>query len=189
MKQATDELSTSIRLDFNGGANRHHRWYESDVELSLLVESIRQSDESTRHLMADLIIDAVQAYRAHLARSTPGPKSLGAEAHLGLLKAMGKKRWYDKDRRLYKAFMGLYTLPLTLQVRLAIQLNGLFLLLGHYETCSAQWFDGPSPVLRHELARLYLKHSSQAAYHQLNQWNTERRGFRVGVAPLANAHF
>lgn len=145
------------------------RWYESDANLVRLVRNLRQSPTAIRHIIAQRIIEHANSHRfRHMP--TQAPRQLGAEAHLGLLKSMGRKRWYDKDKYLYKAFNCLYTMQPGVRSYLAQQMNDIVDVLTSYKQLATQWQLPLQEPFMQELASLCQEESTMAATDRLKDW-------------------
>lgn len=85
-----------------------HRWYDMDLTLSELVQTIQALSEPSKVLFGLLLLnftDRVVQVRGHSFFT-----QLEWQKLLGILKSKRGKRWYDLDPVLHQAFNKLYSL-------------------------------------------------------------------------------
>jgi hypothetical protein len=121
---------------------------------------------------AKVIIDyAGTAYLTNANGVTRKAASLqhGSEKHLALLKSMGRKRWYDKNKFSYRAFNTLFLMEPLLRRELAIKINASCELVYRYQDKCKQTGTQPHEETLKKLLLLWLNASEQDAYHYLDE--------------------
>lgn len=97
------------------------RWYDRNPELSQGVRMLEKCTPFQQRLVANHIIGSMQLHQV-AQRSEHGLKKLGTEKITGLMKAKGKRRWYDQDPVVHKAFNHLYLMDETMRHEFGVKI-------------------------------------------------------------------
>ena len=85
------------------------RWYDQNPDIAKAFTSIQSMPEEYQHLVGNVVIALCNRIKSQRIQNGELLK-VGAERALGLLKSQSKRRIYDRDKVLHKAFNKLYLL-------------------------------------------------------------------------------
>lgn len=112
-----------------------NRWYDINPDIARAFTSIQTMDSAYQHLVAEVILLLSTRIREQKVRNGELLK-VGAERALGLLKSQSKRRLYDQDKMLHKAFNKLFLLEDKQRAYLAKRLcNGIFYMEEYIDAC------------------------------------------------------
>jgi hypothetical protein len=105
----SEELAWLAENDYNDealmeGKAPRRRWYDPMPELAHAAEWLQLLPKGQQRLMATLILERVDL-RAMAYPNEARLKNLGTERILGLMRTKYKRRWYDKDPLVHRAFI------------------------------------------------------------------------------------
>ena len=144
------------------------RWYEKDKDLLILITSLRRMPEWLLEAYCKVVI-----YQANNLYGIDSSKQYilqhGSEKHLSLLKSMGRKRWYDKNKYAYRAFNALFLMEDNSRRTLVLLLNESVNLLHCYQGRCELYSLTPSSVVFETLLKTLVFSSEQDAYHQIDE--------------------
>ncbi len=126
------EMSGETETVTTGATGHFHRWYDMDVQLSELVQSLETLSEESQTLFAFLLNffgDEIVRVRGREFFS-----QLEWEKVMGIYKSKRGRRWYDRQPVLQKAFNKLYSLNDDDKAAIARQLYMPGRLIQDYET-------------------------------------------------------
>jgi hypothetical protein len=147
------------------------RWYEKDKEVLALVTSLKRMNQWQVESYSKVIIQ----YTSQMQFKNKENFMLqhGSEKHLSLLKSMGRKRWYDKNKYAYRAFNALFLLDEHARREIATLLNDSTALLHTYMgRCEAYGLE-PNGAVFEELLLLWVGESEQEAYGRIDHLESE----------------
>lgn len=150
------------------------RWYERDRNVLTLVTKLRRMDTWLLEAYSKAIIHyANQLSLAHA--DDPFRLQHGSDKHLGLLKSMGRKRWYDKNKYAYRAFNALYLLPQSVRIELAQQFQEAHTLIKLYtDRCRLQGVN-PTQAVAESLLSTYVNAGEPEAFALLDELELNER--------------
>lgn len=143
------------------------RWYESEAETLQLVQALKQASATVQELAA---IEMIAQAGHQRFQANQDIKHYGSEKQLGMLKAMGRKRWYDQNKYLHRAFNKLYLMPSMQRITLAKQINEALALLRLYESIQKEWKLPPNVPFMKQLMTQCLEDGPEQALELLREW-------------------
>jgi hypothetical protein len=147
------------------------RWYEKDKDLLTFVTSLRRMPSWLLEAYCKIII-----HHANNMYSLDSSKQYllqhGSDKHLSLLKSMGRKRWYDKNKYAYRAFNALYLMEETSRRTLVLLLNDSANLLHCYQGRCELYNLEPSSLVFEDLLKTWVLSGEQDAYHQIDEFES-----------------
>ncbi|MDX2083768.1 MAG: hypothetical protein SFZ03_00055 [Candidatus Melainabacteria bacterium] len=113
------------------------RWYDEDPEVSQAVVTLRDLPEGEQELFARILITLFESWRRQ-DRLDGRAAMLGVDKHLGLHKSKTRKRWYDQNDWVHRAFNSLYQLDNTRRRLLCQKLHAAIRSLNLYKASCLQ---------------------------------------------------
>lgn len=148
------------------------RWYEKDKDLLVFVTSLRRMPTCLLEAYCKVIIQyANQLYTTDSSKQYM--LQHGSDKHLSLLKSMGRKRWYDKNKFAYKAFNALYLMADLSRKELVVLLNSSSNLLHCYQSRCELYGLEPSSTVFENLLKTWIQNGDQDAYHQVDELESQ----------------
>jgi hypothetical protein len=147
------------------------RWYEKDKEVLALVTNLKRMNQWQVEAYAKVIIR--QASEMQLKNSESFMLQHGSDKHLSLLKSMGRKRWYDKNKYAYRSFNALYLMDDHARREIARVLNESTALLHTYMgRCESYGLEANGAVFE-QLLLMWVSESEQDAYDYIDKLELE----------------
>lgn len=87
----------------------YRRWYDPDPKLNAVVQALEELSEANQRQISRKLLEVSQELLAR-AGGEEYLANLDAKKKDGLRKSKSKKRWYDRQEQLYKAFYNIYAL-------------------------------------------------------------------------------
>jgi len=142
------------------------RWYEKDKEVLALVTSLKRMNQWQVEAYSKVIIQ----YTSQMQFKNKESFMLqhGSDKHLSLLKSMGRKRWYDKNKYAYRAFNALFLLDEHARREIATLLNDSTALLHTYMGRCEAYGQDPNGAVFEQLLMLWVGESEQDAYERID---------------------
>jgi hypothetical protein len=115
------------------------RWYDNLPNLSRAVSVSRELPNVAREIVAKHLSQQIDHHRQQ-QRAMPHPVSLGGIRVLGLHKASYRRRWYDRDGGLARAYNLMSTMPDTFLDEFAARVLQVSIWMDHHqEPVTAGW--------------------------------------------------
>ena len=147
------------------------RWYEKDKEVLALVTNLKRMNQWQVEAYAKVIIH--QASEMQLKNKESFMLQHGSDKHLSLLKSMGRKRWYDKNKYAYRGFNALYLMEDHARREIARLLNESIALLHTYMGRCESYGLAPNGSVFEQLLLLWVSESEQDAYDCIDKLELE----------------
>jgi hypothetical protein len=147
------------------------RWYEKDKEVLALVSSMKRMNQWQVESYAKVIIQ--QTSQMQLKHKENFMLQHGSDKHLSLLKSMGRKRWYDKNKYAYRAFNALFLLDDHARREMAVVLNDSTALLHTYMGRCEFYGLEPNGVVFEQALLTWINESEQDAYDYIDRLEME----------------
>jgi hypothetical protein len=144
------------------------RWYEKDKELLTFISNLKRIPSWLVDVYCKVII-----YYASQLHGTDNNKQYhlqhGSEKHLALLKSMGRRRWYDKNKYAYRAFNALFLMESSSRRSFMLRLNESINLLHCYQDRCELYNLKPSSDVFEVLLKTWVISGEYEAYHQIDE--------------------
>ena len=98
------------------------RWYDSLPELSQAVRLLERANPDHRDIICKFVVDMYEEHCTPNPHEDYGLKKLGAQKVIGLMKSKSKRRWYDQEPQVHKAFNALYVMDESMRYEAAIRI-------------------------------------------------------------------
>lgn len=86
------------------------RWYDDVPALSRAIHISRSLPEGIRAMIARHLNEYIEAHR-HLSRNATYALSLGSQRVMGMYRAASRRRWYDAEPTLHRAYTMMGSMP------------------------------------------------------------------------------
>jgi hypothetical protein len=144
------------------------RWYDQEPELSALVQTMSHQSSEDQRLYCRMIIQVYTDWRE--AQYLAGNQlSIGPERHMALHKSKNKRRWYDEDPLIHRAFNYLYILDEETRYYLARQLNRTTQRIKEYRSLCMSYGRNSSTSEIRSLIQISMSQTEEATQQYLSR--------------------
>lgn len=164
-----DETSLNLIKDNQTPLDESHqeqfqRWYDEDLFVGALVYAMQGMSYNSQHLFARLVQILTDETVTQMGRDQ-FLKDLNWNRVANLRKSKRKRRWYDQEPKLFKAFNKLYALNEELRQDVAHKLFIPCQLVHKYELFCEQEQKEPDPIIIRQIVETCVKRGPEKAIH------------------------
>ena len=142
------------------------RWYERDQDLLKWVSSLKRMPQWAMEAYCQSTVDYTKGTYEEAPPTSPTLQR-GSSKHVGLIKSMRRKRWYDQNPYTYKAFNALFLMEDTKRRELAQALLATGPLMDAYLDALAAQQQEPNRKQFSHLLNQWLNHGEDEALNAL----------------------
>jgi hypothetical protein len=142
------------------------RWYEKDQDLLKWVSSLKRMPQWAMEAYCQSTVDYTKGTYEEAPPTTPTLER-GSSKHVGLIKSMRRKRWYDQNPYTYKAFNALFLMEDTKRRKLAQALLATGPLMDAYLDALVTQQQDPNRKQFSHLLNQWLNHGEDEALNAL----------------------
>ncbi|MBY0449172.1 MAG: hypothetical protein K2X01_00920 [Cyanobacteria bacterium] len=155
------------------------RWYDYDTILSKMVGSLETMTNDSRRLFGYMICCFSKTLILSQTR-TEFLFSLNLSKVKGLFKSQAKRRWYDQDPVLHKAFNLLYSLDDENRQIVTEKLFAPASVVREYELACKEEKLKPDPIIVHQIIETCFLQNAEQAREFFRSWLNHKKTMRGG---------